>query len=83
MFAPVCASPDLKPHLTRAQAPLTRRVTARNEFGQVSDTAIPAERALTVYLDKRELVTLMTLGGNPEWLVLGLGKESLIIYLKK
>ena len=51
----VLASP--KPRLTRAQAPLTRRVSVRNEFGEESDTAIPAERALTVYLDKRELVT--------------------------
>ena len=33
--------------------------------------AIPAERALTVYVDKRELVTLMTLGAHPELLVLG------------
>ena len=33
--------------------------------------AIPAERDLTVYVDKRELVTLMTLGAHPEWLVLG------------
>ena len=31
----------------------------------------PAERPLTVYVDKRELVTLMTLGARPEWLVLG------------
>ena len=33
--------------------------------------SIPAERALTLYVDKRELVTLMTLGAHPEWLVLG------------
>ena len=33
--------------------------------------SIPAERDLTVYVDKRELVTLMTLGAHPEWLVLG------------
>jgi len=33
--------------------------------------AIPAERPLTVYVDKREVVTLMTLGARPEWLVLG------------
>ena len=32
---------------------------------------IPAERALTVYVDKQEIVTLMTLGANPELLVLG------------
>jgi FdhD protein len=33
--------------------------------------SIPSERALTVYVDKREVVTLMTLGAQPEWLVLG------------
>ncbi len=69
----------LKPRLTRAQVPLTRRVTVRNEFGEVSDTAIPAERALTVYLDKRELVTLMTLGGDPELLVLGFLRNQRLI----
>jgi FdhD protein len=42
-----------------------------NEFGQMVDLSIPAERPLTVYVDKRELVTLMTLGARPEWLVLG------------
>lgn len=51
--------------------PLTRDIEVVNEFGEVGSTAIPAERALTVYVDKRELVTLMTLGGHPEWLVLG------------
>ncbi len=59
------------PHLSRAQAPLTREVTAVNEHGEVSALSIPCERALTVYVDKRELVTLMTLGGHPELLVLG------------
>jgi len=69
----------IKPLLTRAQAPLTRRVTVCNEFGEVSETAIPAERALTVYLDKRELVTLMTLGGEPELLVLGFLRNQRLI----
>ncbi len=69
----------IKPRLTRAQAPLTRRVTVCNEFGEVSETAIPAERALTVYLDKRELVTLMTLGGEPELLVLGFLRNQRLI----
>ncbi|NDP64359.1 MAG: formate dehydrogenase accessory sulfurtransferase FdhD [Polaromonas sp.] len=44
---------------------------AVNEFGELQKVSIPAERALTVYVDKRELVTLMTLGANPELLVLG------------
>lgn len=59
------------PSLTQARAPLTQAVVAVNEFGQHSTVSIPAERDLTVYVDKRELVTLMTLGAHPEWLVLG------------
>ena len=59
------------PRLSRAQAPLTREVLAVNEFGETERLSIPAERALTVYVDKRELVTLMTLGAHPELLVLG------------
>ena len=59
------------PQLTRASAPLTERVTALDEHGQAVEVSIPAERALTLYVDKRELVTLMTLGAHPEWLVLG------------
>src|SRR5947207_2398225 len=34
-------------------------------------TAIAGEHPLTVYLDKREIVTLMTLGHAPEALVIG------------
>lgn len=59
------------PRLTQAQAPLTRSVEVVDEFGQHAQVDIPAERALTLYVDKRELVTLMTLGAHPEWLVLG------------
>jgi len=59
------------PFLTQACAPLTREVETVNEHGERATASIPAERALTVYVDKRELVTLMTLGARPEWLVLG------------
>lgn len=60
-----------RPRLTQAKADLTREVTVVDEFGQPRTIRIPAERDLTVYVDKRELVTLMTLGAHPEWLVLG------------
>ena len=46
--APEAASALPKPHITRARAPLTRSVTVTNEFGEVSETQIPAERALTI-----------------------------------
>src|SRR6476469_6383898 len=59
------------PHLTAAASPMTHEVEVRGEFGTRRRSAIPAERALTVYVDKRELVTLMTLGAAPELLVLG------------
>ena len=59
------------PFLTEARAPLTREIGTVNEHGEPDTSSIPAERALTVYVDKRELVTLMTLGAWPEWLVLG------------
>ncbi|MHA7598623.1 formate dehydrogenase accessory sulfurtransferase FdhD [Alicycliphilus sp. T452] len=59
------------PRLTRAAAPLTHAVQAVNERGEREELHIPAERPLTVYVDRRELVTLMTLGAHPELLVLG------------
>ena len=66
-----CPPSSSMPRLTRALIPLTCEITAVNEYGEPVAVSIPAERALTVYVDKRELVTLMTLGAHPEWLVLG------------
>jgi FdhD protein len=65
------AAPGYRPALTDARAVLTRDILAMDERGRRKTLAIPAERPLTVYVDKRELVTLMTLGGTPEMLTLG------------
>ena len=59
------------PRLTQARAPLTCAVEVINELGEGESISIPAERPLTIYVDNREIVTLMTLGAQPEWLVLG------------
>ena len=67
------------PFLTQARAPLTCEVDAINEFGEQQSVSIPAERALTVYVDKRELVTLMTLGAHPELLVLGFLRNQRLV----
>src|SRR6202040_3790705 len=48
-----------------------REIEIMRELGIRRAILIPAERALTVRLDDRELVTLMTLGASPELLVLG------------
>jgi len=60
-----------KPKITRATRPLTVEVDAINEHGEAQATAIAGEHPLTIYVDKREIVTLMTLGQAPEALVLG------------
>ena len=67
------------PYLSRASAPLTSEVSAINEYGEATLISIPAERALTVYVDKRELVTLMTLGAHPELLVLGFLRNQRLV----
>ena len=59
------------PRLTAATAALTHEADVLDEFGATRRISIPAERALTVFVDNRELVTLMTLGAAPELLVLG------------
>ena len=60
-----------RPELTDAGKPATFEVEAFNERGEMVPTAIAGEHPLTLYLDKRELVTLMTLGQAPEALAIG------------
>jgi FdhD protein len=60
-----------RPQLTRAGRPLTFEVEAVNERGERLPTSIAGEHPLTLYLDKREIVTLMTLGQAPEALAIG------------
>ncbi|MCH7880660.1 MAG: formate dehydrogenase accessory sulfurtransferase FdhD [Proteobacteria bacterium] len=59
------------PELTSAGLEATTAVTSYNEYNQAIEGSIAVERALTIYLDKREIVTLMTLGNHPELLILG------------
>ena len=60
-----------KPKLTHAARPATFEVDATDERGEKVPTSIAGEHPLTVYVDRREIVTLMTLGHAPEALVLG------------
>ena len=68
---PVAESPPAWPRMTDARVPMLREIDILDEHGARRRIAIPAERPLTVFVDKRELVTLMTLGAAPEMLVLG------------
>ena len=60
-----------KPDMTDAGLDATAPVSVVDEFCKLRTSYIAAERPLTLYLDKREIVTLMTLGTQPELLVLG------------
>ncbi|MFY9314246.1 MAG: formate dehydrogenase accessory sulfurtransferase FdhD [Burkholderiales bacterium] len=68
-----------RPLLTNAARPATFEVEAYNERGEMTPTAIAGEHALTLYLDKRELVTLMTLGHAPEALTIGYLRNQRIV----
>ncbi|MFN3880903.1 MAG: formate dehydrogenase accessory sulfurtransferase FdhD [Nitrincola lacisaponensis] len=69
--------------LTQARAPLTRMTQVMDEQGEWREQALACERPLTLYLNKREIVTLMTLGEDPEALVLGyLRNQGLIRQLE-
>jgi FdhD protein len=60
-----------RPEFSSTPVKLTYAVNAIDETARTAPLAIPAERPLTVYVDQRELVTLMTLGAAPEALTLG------------
>ena len=60
-----------RPHLTQAGLVPTHPVVALDEYGQYRSVEIAGERPLTLYLDRREIVTLMTLGSQPEALAIG------------
>lgn len=71
-------------HLTDAGLAPTHRVVATDEYGEQREVFIAGERPLTLYLDKREIVTLMTLGGHPEALAIGyLRNQGLIESLQQ
>lgn len=67
------------PRLTEAQGELLREIAILDEYGERRVIHIPAERPLTIFVDKRELVTLMTLGARPELLVLGYLRNQRLI----
>lgn len=71
-----------QPALSDEGLEATEFAQAVDQFGLKRDGHIAAERALTIYLNKQEIVTLMTLGTQPELLVLGwLRNQRLIPHL--
>lgn len=60
-----------RPKFSGSPVKLTYEVEAIDEDRHASTISIPSERSLTVWVDGRELITLMTLGAAPEALTLG------------
>ncbi len=52
-------------------ARLVRRVAATDHDGAPIETSVPVERPLTLFLNRQEIVTMMTIGDYPEWLAVG------------
>jgi len=68
-----------RPLISSAARPSTFIVNAVDETGSVRETPIAGEHPLTLYVDKHELVTLMTLGGAPEALAIGYLRNQRLI----
>jgi FdhD protein len=68
---PASAVAGHRPQLTQAARPATFEVTAVDEHGARRDVPVAGEHPLTIYVDKREILTLMTLGAAPEALTIG------------
>ena len=60
-----------RPVLTDAARPATFTVRSIDEHGEAHETSIAGEHPLTLYVDKHEVLTLMTLGAAPEALAIG------------
>ena len=50
---------------------LTEQVTGTDQEGNPVDTSVTVERPLALFLNSREIVTLMTIGDYPECLAVG------------
>ena len=56
---------------TPDDARLSRMVTGIDQEGKPVNTAVVTERPLTLFLNAREIVTMMTIGDHPDLLAVG------------
>jgi len=68
-----------RPELTSAGLAPAHGVEAVNEFGETVAVHVPGELPLTIRVDGMEVVTLMTLGTEPEALTLGYIRNQKLI----
>ncbi|WP_109466867.1 formate dehydrogenase accessory sulfurtransferase FdhD [Albibacillus kandeliae] len=63
--------PDLPLLPTPNDPRLTRRISGTDQTGTATEISVVEERPLTIYLNRQEIVTAMTIGDYPEYLALG------------
>ena len=68
-----------RPEMTQAGLAPTHAVRAVDEYGDVRNLQVAGEFPLTIKVDDREIVTLMTLGTWPEALTLGYLRNQRLI----
>ena len=68
-----------RPTLSQAARPATYTVAAHDEAGELRPTPIAGEHPLTLYVDKREVLTMMTLGAAPEALAIGFLRNQRLV----
>ena len=73
------SAPSSLPELTQAGLNPTVAVSAMDEYQNIKEMRVADERPLTIYIDSYEIVTLMTLGSQPELLTLGYLKNQGLI----
>jgi FdhD protein len=68
-----------RPAMSQSGLRPTHPVEVINEYGEKSEQSIPGEFPLTIRIDDTEIVTLMTLGSQPEALTLGYVRNQQLI----
>ncbi|OQK16363.1 formate dehydrogenase family accessory protein FdhD [Methyloprofundus sedimenti] len=66
----------MRPEMTDAGLSVAKVVIGIDETGAERSINLVGERAMTIYVDKQEIVTLMTIGSHPELLTLGYLKNQ-------
>ncbi|MDQ6621567.1 MAG: formate dehydrogenase accessory sulfurtransferase FdhD [Pseudomonadota bacterium] len=69
-----------RPLLSHEARPATYPVTAIDENGATREIAIAGEHPLTLYVDRQEIVTMMTLGAAPEALAIGYLRNQRLLH---
>src|SRR5437763_8047394 len=70
-FVPTLNADDYLIRPNPADPRLTERISGVDQTGAPVITSVTVERALTIYLNRQEIVTAMTIGDYPDYLAIG------------